>query len=222
MLIGWGCFRWHWTWSDLVVGSTPATIDGPLSPADYAVRHGKLCPEVAIALKPFFPDMPMCEVRVSIKDEDWVGFAATGTGKGIRDWLKSVFLGKGYKTPAFVSGRTIYCTRAWLNGEARQQLIPNTSPRQYRVFNYADLATARGWGVLAHEVKHVEQYVQKGFVRWLGTLAGSVWSSWWNAGLLWSHGDIEFEREAIALEGRVRQRFDGYGPRWFDWWRRMR
>lgn len=81
--------------------------------------------------------------------------------------------------------------------------------------HFAPLSKRRGWALLAHELYHVQQYLDRGYLRMLITYAGGILRSL-PAMSLWDHGSIPMEQEAAEVQHQAFSYFEQKPDSFFE------
>jgi len=142
----------------------------------YARAHRRIHPKVVEALLPFFKEYKWNPGRAKVR------IVSPFWGK---------LSGRGQPTAVFVVKRTIFVMRGALNAKGRVR------------GNSWDLASKAGFATFAHEVFHTYQHDRDGFGKFLTSFISGVWKSLTRSKKSFDHKFFDFEREAIAFQGKV-------------------
>ena len=149
----------------------------PVTVEEHAERYRKLHPDVRKALQPYF-DIDLKSVKVKLID-----YSPT--------------------TTIWTLGDVIVVKRGVLNFEYKSTSEMRDGKLWHTGNGALDLSTDAGIQVLAHEIKHCEQW--RLIPRWkylLWYLPGVVRG--WLAGRRYAHKYIRWERDAIAFQKTVK------------------
>lgn len=145
----------------------------------YAKRYERLHPLIRKTLQSYFPKLDLNTVQIKI-----VTFIP-------------------YKLTIFALADAVVVKVGKLNTEFKQESFTKDGKLWHRSNGAVDLSIPVGIQILAHELKHCEQWRNTPRWRyWLGYLPGLFKS--WASGQRYAHRFIKWEREAAAFQKTVR------------------
>lgn len=145
---------------------------------EFAIRHRVLHPTIRRVFQPYFKiELNTVQVRVVLTIP--------------------------YKLTIFALADVIVVREGALNGEFKQESFRRDGKLWHRSNGAVDLSTDHGCQLLAHELKHCEQWrYTPRWKYWLWYLPGVV-KSWVN-GQRYAHRFIRWEQEAIAFQKTIK------------------
>lgn len=148
-----------------------------MSVEKYAIENRALHPAVIDFLEPYFPAFDLQRVRVKVYTPS-------------RGFL---FLSRlvGVYPAIYVRRRTITVEKGRLNASRESSI------------RAVDLSTSSGMGLLAHETKHVQQWLS-GRLKLSWQFISGVFKSLLFSRMFYDHRRITYEIEAIEFEKKIR------------------